>query len=102
MLRLQPDKITTVAEHDLRFERQVPEQCSSEPCSRSRFANDKRTCRTHIHDIVVAQLPCKDAGAKRPVPAHIDTPEENDESHPGLSLLPEPLEPVRQLRTLVP
>src|SRR6266550_5248753 len=83
MLPLQPDKITTVAEHDFRFERQLPEQCSTEPCSRSRFANDERACRTHIHDIVVAQFSSEDAGAKRPVPANIDTPEENNESHSG-------------------
>ena len=84
MLRLQTDKLAAVAEHDYRCEWQFPEQCSPELCSRSRFANDKRACGTHIHDIIVAQLSCEDAGAKRPVPANIDTPEENHESHTGI------------------
>ena len=83
ILRLQTDKIAAVAEHDFRFEWQLPEQCSTELCSRSRFANDKRACSTHIHDIIVAQFSCEDAWAERPVPAHIDTPEENDQSHTG-------------------
>src|SRR2546427_3724626 len=83
ILRLQPDKIAAVAEHDFRFEWQLPEQCSTELCSRSRFANDKRARSTHIHDIIVAQCSCEDAWAKGPVPANIDTPEEDNESHTG-------------------
>src|SRR5437870_2509416 len=79
MLRLQPEKIAAVAQHDYSFEWQLPEQCSTELCSRSRSANDKRACSTHIHDIIVAQLSCEDARAKRPVPANIDTPEENND-----------------------
>src|SRR5205809_1968703 len=79
ILRLQTDKIAAVAEHDFRFEWQLPQQCSTELCSRSRFANDKRACSTHIHDIIVAQFSCEDAWAKRPVPANIDTPEENND-----------------------
>src|SRR2546426_8770364 len=39
---------------------------------------------SHIHDIIVAQFSCEDAWAKRPVPANIDTPEENNESHTGI------------------
>jgi len=35
---------------------------------------------------MVAQLFCEDARAKRPVPANIDTPEENNESHTGIPL----------------
>jgi len=84
MLRLQTDKLAAVAEHDYRCEWQFPEQCSPELCSRSRFANDKRARSTHIHDVIDAQLSCEDAGAKRPVPANIDTPEENHESHTGI------------------
>src|SRR5947208_10009259 len=84
MLRLQPEKIAAVAQHDFRFEWQLPEQFSAERCSRSRFANDKGACSTHIHDIMVAQFSCEDAWAKRPVPADIDTPEENHESHSGI------------------
>jgi len=79
MLRLQPEKIAAVAQHDFRFEWQLPEQFSAERCSRSRFANDKGACSTHIHDIMVAQFSCEDAWAKRPVPADIDTPEENND-----------------------
>jgi len=56
ILRLQTDKIAAVAQHDFRFEWQLPEQCSTELCSRSGFANDKRACSTHIHDIIVAQF----------------------------------------------
>src|SRR5437667_115727 len=84
ILRLQTDKIAAVAEHDFGFEWQLPEQCRTERCSRSRFANDKRAGSTHIHDIIVAQLFCEEAWAKRPVPANIDTAEENDESHTGI------------------
>src|SRR5881296_1048238 len=84
MLRLQPEKIAAVAQHDYSFEWQLPEQCSTELCSRSRLANDKRARGTHIHDIIVTQFSCEDAGAKRPVPANIDTSEENDESHTGI------------------
>src|SRR3989441_495574 len=83
VVRLQTDKIAAVAEHDVRFEWQLPEQFSAELCSRSRFANDKRARSSHIHDIIVAQFLCEDAWAKRPVPANIDTPEENNESHTG-------------------
>src|SRR3989449_7601331 len=64
ILRLQTDKIAAVAEHDFRFEWQLPAQCNAELCSRSRFANDKRACSTHIHDIIVAQCSCEDAWAK--------------------------------------
>ena len=81
MLRLQTDKIAAVAQRDVRCEWQLPEQCSAERCPRSGFANDKRACSTDIHDIIVAQFSCEDAGAKRPVPANIDTPEEDNESH---------------------
>ena len=101
MLRFQTDEIAAVAEHDVRFEWQLPEQFSAELCSRSRFANDKRARSTHIHDIIVAQFLCEDAWAKRPVPANIDTPEENNESHTVPKLLAERLETVRELRTSV-
>ena len=84
MLRFQTDEIAAVAQHDVRFEWQLPEQFSTEPCSRSRFAHYKRAGSTHIHDIIVAQLFCEEAWAKRPVPANIDTAEENDESHTGI------------------
>jgi hypothetical protein len=46
--------------------------------------NDKRACRTHIHDIIVTQFPCEDAWAKPPVSSNIDTSEENYESHTGI------------------
>jgi len=82
MLRLQTNNIAPVAEHDFRLERQLPEQCGTELGSTTGFANDKRACSTHIHDIVIAQFSCEDAWAKRPVPANVDTPEENNESHP--------------------
>jgi len=81
IFHLQADKIATVAEHNFRFEWQLPEQFSTELCSRSGFPNDKRACCTHIHDTVVAQFSCEDAWAKRSVSANIDAPEENDERH---------------------
>src|SRR5205809_5136402 len=84
MLCLQPEKMAAVAQHDYSFEWQLPEQCSTELCSRSRSANDKRARGTHIHDIIVTQFSCEDAGAKRPVPPNIDTPEEDNESHTGI------------------
>ena len=84
MLRLQTEKIAAVAQHDFRFERQLPEQFGTERCSRSGLANDKRARGTHVHDIIVAQFSREDAWAKRPVPANIDTPEENNESHTGI------------------
>ena len=82
MVSHQTDNIATVAEHDFRFERQPAEQFGTELGSTAGFANDKRACSTHIHDIVIAQFSCEDAWAKRPVPANVDTPEENNESHP--------------------
>jgi len=85
MLRFQTDEIAAVAQHDVRFEWQLPEQFSTEPCSRSRFAHYKRAGSTHIHDII----------------ANIDTPEENNESHTVPKLLAERLETVRELRTSV-
>ena len=48
---------------------------------RARFPNDKRACCAYIHNVIVAQFSCQDAWAKRPVPAHVDTSQENDESH---------------------
>ena len=74
----------TAAEHNFRFEWQLPEQFSTELCWRSGLPNNKCPCRTHIYDTIVAQLSCKDAWAKRPVSANIDAPEENDESHTGI------------------
>ena len=84
ILRLQADKIAAVAEHDVRFEGQLPEQLSSERCPRPRLANDKGARRTHIHDIMVAQFSGEDARAKRSVSANIDASEEDDESHGGI------------------
>ena len=75
------EQIAAVAEHDVRFEWQLPEQFGTERCARSRLANDKRACSPHIHDIIVTQFSCEEAWAKRPVPADIDTPQENDQSH---------------------
>lgn len=110
MLGFQAEKIAALAQHDFRFERQLPEQCGTEPRPRSRFANHKRAGSTHVHDIELAQFPCQDARAKRPVSADIDTSKEDNESHTGImngnagrataaTLLPEPLEAVRELRT---
>ncbi len=90
MLRLQTEEIAAVAEHDFRFEWQLPEQFGTELRSRSRLANDKRARGTHVHDIIAAQFFCKDAWAKRPVPANIDAPEENNESHTGIMKINEP------------
>src|SRR5437879_11587269 len=80
MLRFQTDEIAAVAQHDVRFEWQLPEQFSTEPCSRSRFAHYKRAGSTHIHDIIVTQVSCEDAWPKRPVPANIDTRSEEHTS----------------------
>src|SRR5262245_8184923 len=84
MIRLQADQIAALTEHDIRIERQLAKQFSTELCSRSRLANDKRACGPHVHDIVVGQFFSEDAWAKRPVSANIDTPEESDESHAGI------------------
>ena len=84
ILHLQADEIAAVAEHNFRFEWQLPEQFGTELCSRSRLTNDKRACGTHIHDIIVAEFSCEDAGAKRPVSANIDISEEDHESHTGI------------------
>jgi hypothetical protein len=81
ILHLQADKIATVAEHNFRLEWQLAQQRSSEFCSRARIANDKRTRSSDIHDAIVAQSPCEDAWAKRPVPANVDATNENDKSH---------------------
>src|SRR5262249_25022077 len=46
-----------------------------------RLTNDKRTRSSDIHDAILAQSPCEDAWAKRPVPANVDAANENDKSH---------------------
>src|SRR6266436_2708620 len=81
ILHLQADKIASVAEHNFRLEWQLAQQRSSEFCSRARLTNDKRTRSSDIHDAIVAQSPCEDAWAKRPVPANVDATHENDKSH---------------------
>jgi len=73
--------MATVAEHNFCLEWQLPEQFSTKFCSRTRFPNDKRSCRAYIHNLIVAQSACENAWAKRPVPGDVDTSEENDESH---------------------
>src|SRR5262249_9690167 len=72
----------SVAEHDFRLKRQLPEQFSTEFSSRNRFPNDKRSRGTYIHNIKVANSLCEYAGAKPPMSADVDTSEENDENHP--------------------
>jgi hypothetical protein len=81
ILHLQADKIATVAEHSFRLDWQLAQQRSPEFCSRARLTNDKRTRSSDIHDARVAQFPCEDAWAKRPVPANVDATNENDKSH---------------------
>jgi hypothetical protein len=54
IFHLQADQIATLAEYNLRFEWQLPEQFSTELRSWAGFANDKRACSTHIHDTMVA------------------------------------------------
>ena len=81
ILRLQPHKISAIAQHHLRFEWQLSAQSSPELCSGSRFTNDKRARGPHIDDIMVAHFSCEDARAKSPVSANIDASDESDESH---------------------
>src|ERR1700757_4543894 len=59
---------------------------------RAGLTNDKCARRSDIHDVTVAQSPCEDAWAKRPVPANVDVAnettraiinEENLNSAPG-------------------
>ena len=50
-------------------------------CSRLWLADDKGSRRAYVHDIVFAQLPCEDAGAKGSVSANINAAKEDDESH---------------------
>ena len=56
-------------------------QSRPEFCSRLWLANDKGSRRAYVHDIVFAQLPCEDAGAKGSVSAYINAAKEDDESH---------------------
>src|SRR5208282_1070160 len=81
IFHLHADKVATVAEHHFRLEWQLPEQFSTELCSKSGFSNDEGACRTDIHDTIVAQFFGEDARTKRPVSANIDSSEENNESH---------------------
>jgi hypothetical protein len=81
MLRLQADKVAPLAEHNFYLEWQLPEQFSTELCSRPGFSNDQSSCGTYIDDIIVAEASCEDAWAKRPMSANIDTSKKNDESH---------------------
>lgn len=80
----QPNEIPPLAHHDFRLERKPPHQLSAESCSRSRFANDERACRTYVHDIVGGELFGEEAGAKCPVAPNIDTPEEDNERHSAI------------------
>src|SRR5437773_7141358 len=84
ILDLQADQIATVADQDFRLKWQLPAQFSHELCARSRFPNDKRARRPHIHDIMVTQLARENAWPKGLVSANIDTSAENDESHSGI------------------
>jgi hypothetical protein len=57
------DRIATVAEHNSGLEWQLSARSSD------------------IHDAIVAQSPCEDAWAKRPVPANVGATNENGKSH---------------------
>jgi hypothetical protein len=78
-LRFQPDKVAGVAESNFGFEGQLPAQCRPKLYSRYRFAHDKGTGSTHIHDVILAQLSGEDAGAKPPVSTDVHPAEENHE-----------------------
>src|SRR5918996_1253184 len=78
---IEPAEISAVAEHHVRLEWQLSEQCRAELCSRHRLSNEERACGTHVHDIKGSQFLCEDAGAKRPVSADVDTSQENNERH---------------------
>jgi len=81
MQLLQADKVAAIAQYNVRAERQLAEQCSTELGSRSGFTNDKRARSTYIYDIKSAQFSCEDARAKGFVSTNIDSSQENNESH---------------------
>jgi hypothetical protein len=79
--RFQAQKVAPVAQHHVRFEWQLGKQSRPEFCTRLWLADDKGSRRAYVHDIVFAQLPCEDAGAKGSVSANINAAKEDDESH---------------------
>lgn len=81
ILLFQLDKITALAERNLRFKRQLAAQFRKKLCARARFSNDKCPCGADIHNVVSTQFRCKRAWAKRPVPSNIDSAEEDNQSH---------------------
>jgi len=81
VLLLQPHKVAAFTENNSRFKWQLAKQGSTELRSGSRFTNNEGPRSTHVHDIIAAQLSRKDAWAKRPVSANIDTPKEDNKGH---------------------
>ncbi len=75
------NQIVTTAARDRRVKRHLLTQDRQELCAQPWFENDKRAGRPHVHGVVRAQLFCKNARAKTPVPAHVHTPKENNQSH---------------------
>jgi hypothetical protein len=81
ILLRQPEKITAVAKHNVRFEWQLSQQRSAKFFSGYGFSNDEGTRSANIKDVKVAQSPSEDTWAKRPMPTNVDTSKKNDKSH---------------------
>src|SRR5262249_34854989 len=80
VLDLQAQEIAAAADDDVRVEGQPAEKFSAEQRFRSGLAHDKRARRADVDHIEAAQRSCEQAWAKRPVPAHVDTPEKDNQS----------------------
>ena len=81
---LQAQKVTPVAQRNVRFEGQLADQGSPKLCTRPWLTNNKGARRSYVYNIIVAQFPGEGAGAKGSVSANIDASEEDDESHVGI------------------
>src|SRR5205809_7438469 len=67
------DEISTVAEHNLCLEWQLPQQRCTKCGFRAGLPNDKCSRSADIHDAIVAELFCEDVRANRSVAAHVHT-----------------------------
>jgi hypothetical protein len=81
ILPFQSDQILGVAACHYRFKRQLPTQLDKKLSARTGFSDDQCSCRADIHDIIGGQVSGEHAGAKSPVSSHVDSPEENKQSH---------------------
>ena len=63
------------------FKWELGKQSRPELRSRLWLTDDEGSRGAYVHDIVFAQFPCENAGAKGSMSANVDAAKEDDESH---------------------